>query len=56
MDNLIAYHEAGHATISYLLGEMPETVTIRPSDTSDGHVELLPVTKELEGFVSKKRR
>jgi hypothetical protein len=42
LDNLVAHHEAGHATISYLLGEMPETVTIRPDDTSDGHTAYLP--------------
>jgi hypothetical protein len=43
LDSLIAHHEAGHVTLSYLLGEMPETVTIRPDDTSDGRTEYLPV-------------
>ena len=42
-DTLSAFHESGHATISFLLGEMPETVTIRPDDTSNGHTGLLPV-------------
>jgi hypothetical protein len=43
VDTLISYHEAGHCTISYLLGEMPEKVTIRPDETSGGHTEYLPV-------------
>ena len=43
LDNLIAHHEAGHATLAFLLNEMPEKVTIRPDDTSGGHTEYLPV-------------
>ena len=43
LDNLIGFHESGHSVISYLLGEMPETVTIRPDDTSEGHTAYLPV-------------
>jgi hypothetical protein len=43
LDNLIAHHEAGHVTLSWLLNEMPEKVTIRPDETSGGHCEYLPV-------------
>lgn len=43
LDSLSAHHESGHAVISFLLGEMPETVTIQPDATSDGHVEYLGV-------------
>jgi hypothetical protein len=47
MDALTAYHEAGHATISFLLGEMPEEVTIRaeelPEGLSEGHTRYLGV-------------
>jgi hypothetical protein len=43
MDTLTAFHEAGHATVSLLYGEMPDTVTIRPDDDSAGHTALLGV-------------
>jgi hypothetical protein len=47
MDALSAYHESGHATISFLLGEMPEEVTIRaeelPEGLSEGHTRYLGV-------------
>jgi hypothetical protein len=47
MDALSAYHESGHATVSFLLGEMPEEVTIRPEELpeglSEGHTRYLGV-------------
>jgi hypothetical protein len=47
MDALSSYHESGHATISFLLGEMPEEVTIRaeelPEGLSEGHTRYLGV-------------
>jgi len=43
MDTLIAYHEAGHATVAFLLGALPETVTIRSDGESAGHMAYLPV-------------
>jgi hypothetical protein len=43
MDTLTAFHEAGHATVSFLLGEMPEQVTIRPEGDSLGHMRYLGV-------------
>lgn len=46
-DSLTAFHEAGHATVSYLLGEMPEEVAIRaemlPGGESLGHTRYLSV-------------
>jgi hypothetical protein len=47
MDALTAFHESGHATVSFLLGEMPEEVTIRaeelPEGLSEGHTRYLGV-------------
>jgi hypothetical protein len=47
MDALSAYHEGGHSTVSFLLGEMPEEVTIRaeelPEGLSEGHTRYLGV-------------
>jgi hypothetical protein len=43
MDALTAVHEAGHATVSLLYGELPDRVTIRPDDDSAGHTALLGV-------------
>jgi hypothetical protein len=40
---LTSYHESGHAAISFLLGEMPEEVTIRPEGDSLGHTRYLSV-------------
>src|SRR4029450_9127314 len=44
---LSAVHEAAHATVSCLLGEMPEEVTIRleelPEGLSEGHTRYLGV-------------
>ena len=33
-----AVHEAGHAVVSHRLGFTPEVVTIRPSETTNGHM------------------
>ena len=41
MDTLTAFHEAGHATVSLLYGELPERVTIRADGDSAGHTALL---------------
>ncbi len=47
MDVLTAFHESGHATVSFLLGELPEEVTIRPAmlpgGESLGHTKYLSV-------------
>jgi hypothetical protein len=43
MDQLSAWHEAGHATVSYLLGEMPDLATIHVEGDSLGHTQLLGV-------------
>jgi hypothetical protein len=43
MDTLSAYHEAGHATVSLLYGELPDRVTIRADGDSAGHTALLGV-------------
>jgi hypothetical protein len=43
MDTLTAFHEAGHATVSLLYGELPDRVTIRADSDSDGHTALLGV-------------
>jgi hypothetical protein len=43
MDTLTAYHEAGHATVSLLYGELPDRVTIRADRDSAGHTALLGV-------------
>jgi hypothetical protein len=43
MDLLSSYHEAGHATVSYLLGEMPDLATIHVEGDSLGHTQLLGV-------------
>jgi hypothetical protein len=43
MDTLTAYHEAGHATISLLLGESPDYATIEATDDMAGHMAYLPV-------------
>jgi hypothetical protein len=40
---LTSYHESGHSTLSFLLGEMPEEVTIRPEGNSLGHTRYLSV-------------
>jgi hypothetical protein len=42
-DNLSCYHEAGHAVVSLLLGQLPETVSIRADDESSGRMEYLPI-------------
>ncbi len=42
-DKLSAFHEAGHATIAYLLGEFPERVSIRRKGDSYGHMRYLGV-------------
>ena len=41
MNTLTSFHEAGHSAISFLLGEMPEEVTIRPEGNSLGHTRYL---------------
>jgi hypothetical protein len=43
MDQLTAFHEAGHAVVSFLLGELPDYVTIRPSPSEGmaGHTSYL---------------
>jgi hypothetical protein len=41
MDTLTAYHEAGHATISLLLGEMPDSASIEVQGDSLGHTAYL---------------
>jgi hypothetical protein len=43
MDTLTAYHEAGHATISLLLGEFPDSAAISVEGDSLGHTSYLPV-------------
>jgi hypothetical protein len=43
MDALVSYHEAGHSTVAFLLGSMPEEVTISPDGDSSGHMSYLPV-------------
>jgi hypothetical protein len=43
MDVLSSFHEAGHATVSYLLGEMPDLATIHVEGDSLGHTQLLGV-------------
>jgi hypothetical protein len=43
MDQLSAWHEAGHATVSYVLGEMPDLATIHVEGDSLGHTQLLGV-------------
>jgi hypothetical protein len=43
MDTLTAFHEAGHATVSLLYGELPDRVTIRADGDSAGHTALLGV-------------
>jgi hypothetical protein len=47
MDTLSAYHEAGHATVSLLLGEMPDSASIAveelPEGVSEGHTRYLGV-------------
>jgi hypothetical protein len=43
MDALTAFHEAGHATVSFLLGEMPEEVSIKAEGDSLGHTRYLRV-------------
>jgi len=43
MDTLTAHHEAGHAVASFLLGEMPDYVTIRPEGDTAGHMAYLSV-------------
>ena len=42
-DRLSAIHEAGHATVAYLLNEMPERISIRTEGDSLGHVQYLAV-------------
>jgi hypothetical protein len=42
-DRLSAIHEAGHATVAYLLGEYPERISIRTQGDSLGHVAYLQV-------------
>jgi hypothetical protein len=43
MDVLSAFHEAGHATLSLLLGELPDSASIRIEGDSLGHTKYLPV-------------
>jgi len=43
MDTLSSFHEAGHATVAYLLGEMPDRATIHVEGDSLGHTQLLGV-------------
>jgi hypothetical protein len=43
MDALTAFHESGHTTISFLLGEMPEEVSIKAEGDSLGHMRYLRV-------------
>jgi hypothetical protein len=43
MDVLSAFHEAGHATLSLLLGELPDSASIRIEGDSLGHTQYLPV-------------
>jgi len=43
MDVLTAHHEAGHAVVSFLLGEMPDYVTIRAEGDTAGHMAYLPI-------------
>jgi hypothetical protein len=43
MDQLSAWHEGGHASVSYLLGEMPDLATIHVEGDSLGHTQLLGV-------------
>lgn len=45
-DRLSSFHEAGHATVSYMLGELPERVSIRTEGNSLGHVAYLQVEAE----------
>jgi hypothetical protein len=42
-EELSAFHEAGHAAISVLLGELPEEASIIEQGQSDGHTTYLPV-------------
>lgn len=42
-DRLTSIHEAGHSTLGYLLGEMPEVVSIKTEGYSLGHVQYLGV-------------
>jgi hypothetical protein len=41
-DVLSSFHEGAHATISFLLGSLPDVVTIRSDGDSAGHMEYLP--------------
>jgi hypothetical protein len=43
MDTLSAYHEAGHCVVSLLLGELPDSASIRAEGDSLGHTRYLPV-------------
>lgn len=45
-DRLSAIHEAGHATVGYLLGHFPEVVSIKAQGNSGGHVAYLQVEAE----------
>lgn len=45
-DRLSAIHEAGHATVGYLLGQFPERVSIKAQGNSGGHVAYLQVEAE----------
>jgi hypothetical protein len=45
-DRLSAYHEAGHSTLGYLLGQLPERISIRTQGDSQGHVQYLAVEAE----------
>jgi ATP-dependent Zn protease len=42
-DRLSAFHEAGHAVISLLLGELPDSASIRAEGDSLGHTRYLSV-------------
>lgn len=43
MDTLSAYHEAGHATVSLLYGELPDSASIIAEGDSLGHTQYLSV-------------
>lgn len=43
MDVLSAFHEGGHCTISFLLGELPDSASIRPEGDSLAYTAYLPV-------------